>query len=291
MKISNRILAIVMAIVLMFSAMPATIFADEAQAHFYFEDTYVYDVMRTEGDFCQIKVPVVVTDGNGGVNDEYVQTLNLNGTTETPSGTVTCTDDQRTAAWEVGGTYPVTYNGDRTFNVTVLPNPITYMDMQDCFVFFNQELGKYEIAPYTTFQYVNEGELSVPVHQAVWLNADEYFSTDFGFSYEFAVDYVPEVSMSEWVPGNTYAVTATVATFTDTFNVTPVEVESIYVGAKQSVEGDHLYSNQDFDENGEPILGYAYDADPSEIVISFKDGTTLSGDREQIFEQTGIWPE
>lgn len=291
MKISNRIFAIVMAIVLIFSAMPATIFAEETQTHFYIKDSYVYEPMRDEeGDFLEVYVSIIETGENGELHNEYMETLRLNGTSDTSVGAVTCTDDQRTTAWEVGGTYPVTYNGGQTFQVEVLPNPITAIDMNDCLAFFDEEQGSYIFSPYTLFDYSNETGGGSYVDQIIWLNADEFFDTNYGFSYEIPVVFEPEVEMSEWVLGNSYAVTASVFGFTDTFNVTPMEIQSISVGDLQSVEGENTYNNIHTDENGNRIEWRAYDADPKDITIYFSDGSSISGDREQIFEQTGIWP-
>ncbi len=291
MKISSRIFAIVMAIVLIFSAMPATIFAEETQTQFYIKDTYVFEPMRDEeGDFLEVYVSIIETGENDELYNEYTETLRLNGTAETSVGAVTCTDDQRTTAWEVGGIYPVTYNGGQTFQVEVLPNPITYMDMNDCLAFFDEEQGSYVFSPYTLFEYSNGSGISSYVDRTIWLNADEFYSTNYGFSFEIAVGYEFEVEMSEWVLGNSYAVTASFFGFTDTFNVTPMEVQSISVGALQSVEGENTYNNIHTDENGNRIEWRAYDADPKDITICFSDGSSISGDREQIFEQTGIWP-
>ncbi len=280
----KKFLSLALAFIMMLSLFSSYAFAEDY--FFLIEDAYVYEGLRGEdGKFHEIKVPI--TDNFGTLECQ----IELNGTTETTYGTITCSDQQGTTPWEAGEVYTVSYNDGQTFNVEVLEMPLLSMDIADCYAFYSENEGKFIYNHYTEFSFIGDSGSSGYGYTSVWLhpmNFDE--STPYGYGYDIPIAFSDQQE-EPWEAGQTYEITASACGITDTFFVKAVELESITVETVEVMEKCGALNSGYDGEDGwveEPWMEYPIDSES--ITLHFKDDTSFFGSPSEIMLATGDYP-
>ncbi len=270
----KKLVALLLSFALIFSMIPANVFAVEEAADpgFYIKDTYVYDFMRGEdGIYEEFNLQIVETYADGGISEWSPSFFYRNQSYDFGYGDVTITDTQDTARWEVGNTYPVTYGDGRTFNVEVLESPVERIEINDCnFCIYYPDSGKYDYRTSCTVYYT-DGSYETDL--------DGFYFEYYGYGYSTDLTYSDTQDEAPWVLGETYQVTGTLAGASDTFNVKVICAEDIAVDDVVIMEGLGWMSGY-WDEETDTYIENAwlqYDVFPENVKITLTDGSEVSG--------------
>ena len=281
----KRILAWIIAVVMMVSVLPLSVFAE---GEISIADTYVYDCMRGEdGKFHRLMADVTESTGPS------TYTLELNATNEINNGAVVLSDQQAMEPWEAGERYPVTYGEDQFFYVEVLETPVASLEFEDVSAFYDEEQELYTYIPCGAVYFKDESNEYQQNFQSLWLNPSNFDpASPSNFAYEFPIEYIDSQEQEPWEAGNAYEVAVKVCGVETTFEAVaknPKPIRSISVEKMDFKEGVGSWMEES-EENG-GVFWMQYDVTPDRVTLTYTDESTFTGTAEEIYNETGLWLE
>jgi len=207
--------------------------------------------------------------------------------------------------WDIG-TYTATcsFMGvSAEFEVTITASPIASIEVEPVTMiegtngwwndgYYSDEEGENYYRYY--YYNVNPERITITYLDGITISGDRD-------EIEKLIGYYPEISSNQgyrnpWGVG-TYVATCTVMGVSVEYevNITETPIDHIDIEPVTLTEGvDGWWRFYEYvDEDGYYVEDryFYYDPDPRMIVVTFKDGTVYSGDREQIGDQIGYYPE
>jgi len=202
-------------------------------------------------------------------------------------------DNQRNQLWTVGSDNPLTiiYGGVRTtINAIVEPSPIESIVVEPI-THIQYTGGNWNYGADGEYYYydVSPQNITITYLDGTVISGHPYeIEQQTGIYPSFRSE---QSGNGEWGIGDHTATIIFMGKEAEyTVSIVESNVASITVSSKTCIEGTNGWWQEYSDENGDSGYYYFYEVYPSEIVVTFKDGTSVAGTRDEIYEQTGYYP-
>ena len=217
---------------------------------------------------------------------------------------ITYSDDQYQTPWTIGGENPITirYQGaSTTVSAVIEPSPIASIVVEDITHIQNtggqwNEIGYWDengdwvtTGKYYYYYYDPQNITITYTDGTVVSGTREEIYRQTGRWPDFHAEQNGE---NQWGIGEHTATIDFMGKSAEyTIRVTESDIQSITASDMTFMEGTGGYYNRYDPSEGELAYWYYYDCEPDEITVTYKDGSSITGTFEEIYQQTGYYPE